>query len=131
MSRRKKQLPTIINTQSNRQLYARLKRLPITHQLKIEVLIAYLGLQMVNHGFVVPFDRCMKIIKKCSLDKKILEVSPIPCNNILEALIFMVCFKRKLLEKEFFNNPEAEIWNDELTGPLFDIMLEISKVYKI
>lgn len=131
MSTPKKHEVTTIKPMSNRQLLFRLKRLPITHQMKIETFIAYVGLQMVNHGKVVDYERAMKIIKKCHLDEKLTEVSPIPCNNILEAMIFLVVFKRKLLEREFFNNPELDVWNDELTAPIFDIMYEISKVYKI
>ena len=56
--------------------------------------------------------------------------SGIPCENILEALIHLVIYKRKLV-KEIVDNEAAEIWDDELAAPIFDIMKDIMEIYKI
>lgn len=126
MSTQQKQESTI----TNRQIHNRLTRLSITHQLNIEEFIAYIGLQLVSKGNVVPFSKAIRVVKQSKLDKKIKANSAIPCNNFTEALIHLVIYKRKLL-KFFFENEELEIWNNEVTAPIFDLMFEISKVYKI
>ena len=126
MSQPKKQKVNI----TNRQLYSRLKRLPIVQQLTIPEVIAYIGLLLVNKGNPIKVTQGIRIIKHSKLDKKIMYNLHIPCTNILEAMIHLVILKRKLLNK-FISNPTLEIWEDEVTAPLFDIMKQITEVYKV
>ena len=126
MSQPKKQKVNI----TNQQLLFRLMRLDIARRVPIDVFIAYIGLQPVNHGKVVPFSKAIKVIKKSKLNNTVKYKSGIPCENILEALIHLVIFKRKLV-KEIVDNEAAEIWDDELAAPIFDIMKDIMEIYKI
>ena len=126
MSQPKKQKVNI----TNQQLLFRLMRLDIARRVPIDVFIAYIGLQLVNHGKVVPFSKAIKVIKKSKLNNTVKYKSGIPCENILEALIYLVIFKRKLV-KEIIDNEAAEIWDDELAAPIFDIMKDIMEIYKI
>lgn len=126
MSQQKKQKVNI----ANQQLLFRLLRLDVASKIPIDVFIAYIGLQLVNHGKVVPFSKAIKIIKKSKLNNVVKYKSGIPCENILEALIHLVIYKRKLV-KEIVDNEAAEIWNDELAAPIFDIMKDIMDIYKI
>lgn len=126
MSQPKKQKVNI----TNQQLLFRLMRLDVACKIPIDVFIAYVGLQLVNHGKVVAFSKAMKIIKKSKLNNTIKYKSGIPCENILEALIHLTIFKRKLV-KEIIDNEAAEIWDDELAAPIFDIMKDIMEIYKI
>lgn len=119
------------NTMSNNERWMyRLQRLPIVKQYKVSSVIAFIGLLLVNKGRAISIERGMKIVKQSKLNLKIEGNSAIPCVNIVQAMIALVIYKRQLLEK-FFANQELEIWNDEVAAPLFDIMYEISKVYKI
>lgn len=118
-----------VNT-TNRQLLYRLKRLPITHRLKVSELIAYIGLLLVNKGNTLDFDYAYKLIQKSKLHKKIEHNAFIPTVNILDALIHLVILKRELIT-HFINHQEYEIWQDEIAAPLFDIMQEISEIYKV
>lgn len=118
------------NTITNQQLLYRLHRLPIVQQCKVSEILAYIGLQLVNKGKALPIGQALRIVRQSKLDKKIAHNVYLPCVNILEGLICMVIYKRKLLNK-FFAHPDYEVWNDEHAAPLFDIMFELSKVYKI
>lgn len=126
MSQQKKSNQNITNA----QLLFRLKRLAIVRQFKVSTLIAYIGLNLVNKGKVVPVSQGLKIIKKSKLDLKIENNINIPCVNVLDAMIHLVIYKRKLIN-HFIKHPEYEVWEDEVTGPLFDILEQISKIYKI
>ena len=126
MSQQKKQKVNI----TKQALLWRLKRLPITHQVTIAEFIAFIGLILVNHGRAIDFTTALRIIHKSKLHLKIKANSAIPCHNILDALIHLVVFKRKLCN-EFFENTEYEIWQDEIIAPIFDIMYDISKIYKV
>lgn len=126
MSTQKKQK---VNT-TNRQLLYRLKRLPIVHQISISELIAYVGLLLVNHGDTIDYPSALRIIHKSNLHKKIEANSAIPTTNLLEALIYLVIYKRNLVN-EFINNQDYEVWSDEIAAPLFDIIQELSEIYKV
>jgi hypothetical protein len=126
MSQQKKSNQNITNA----QLLFRLKRLAIVRQFKVSTLIAYIGLNLVNKGKVVPVSQGLKIIKKSKLDLKIENNINIPCVNVLDAMIHLVIYKRKLIN-HFIKHSEYEVWEDEVTGPLFDILEQISKIYKI
>lgn len=126
MSQPKKQKANI----TNQQLLFRLMRLDVARRVPIDVFIAYIGLQLVNHGKVVPFSKAIKVIKKSKLNNTVKYKSGIPCENILEALIHLVIYKRKLVA-EIVNNEAAEIWDDELAAPIFDIMKDIMEIYKV
>lgn len=119
------------NTMSNSERWMyRLQRLPIVKQYKVSTVIAFIGLLLVNKGRAISLERGMKIVKQSKLNLKIEGNSAIPCVNIVQAMISLVIYKRNLLEK-FFANQELEVWNDEIAAPLFDIMNEMSEVYKI
>lgn len=126
MSKAKKQKETI----NNRRLLERLMRLDVVKALSIEVLIAYIGLLLVNKGNVIEIPKALKIIKQSKLHIRIQHNTHIPTENVLESLIHLVIYKRELLQ-QFFDNKELPVWNHEITAPLFDIMYNINKVYKI
>lgn len=126
MSRPRKQKVNI----SNAQLLFRLERLSIVNKFKVSTIIAYIGLNLVAKGKVVPLGQGLKIIKKSKLDLKIESNVNIPCINILEALIHLVIYKRDLIN-HFIKHPEYEVWDDEVTAPLFDILEIITKIYRI
>ena len=126
MSTPKNQNQNIINA---KQLF-RLKRLPIAQQLPVNKIVAYLGLLLVNKGKTIPVATALRIIKQNKLDLKIEANSAIPTVNLLEALIHLVIYKRELLQT-FFEHKEFEIWDDEVAGPLFDIMEELSEIYRL
>lgn len=119
------------NTMSNSERWMyRLQRLPIVKQYKVSTVIAFIGLLLVNKGRAISLERGMKIVKQSKLNLKIEGNSAIPCVNIVQAMIALVIYKRQLLEK-FFANQELEVWNDEIAAPLFDIMYEMSEVYRV
>lgn len=126
MSQQKKQKVNI----TNRKLLNRLLRLAIVKALPVEKVIAYIGLLLVNKGNIITVPQALRIIEHSKLHLKIKANSAIPCDNILDALIHLVVYKRKLL-KFFFTNQNLPVWNYEPSGPLFDIMYDISKIYKI
>lgn len=126
MSQQKKQKVNI----TNRKLLNRLLRLDIVKALPVEKVIAYIGLLLVNKGNLITVPQALRIIEHSKLDLKIKANSAIPCNNILDAIIHLVVYKRKLL-KFFFTNQNLPVWNYKHSGPLFDIMYDISKIYKI
>lgn len=126
MSQQKKQKVNI----TNRKLLERLLRLSIVKTCKIEVVVAYIGLLLVSGDRLIPFPSALRIIHASNLHNKIKYGSSIPCKNILEALIHLVIHKRKLLD-HIFNNPNHKYWSSEVAGPLFDIMYDISKIYKL
>lgn len=126
MSQQKKQKVNI----TNRKLLNRLLRLAIVKALSVEKVVAYIGLLLVNKGNLITVPQALRIIEHSKLDLKIRANSAIPCNNILDAMIHLVVYKRKLL-KFFFTNQNLPVWNYEHSGPLFDIMHDISKIYKI
>lgn len=126
MSQQKKQKVNI----TNRKLLSRLLRLDIVKALPVEKVIAYIGLLLVNKGNIITVPQALRIIEHSKLHLKIKANSAIPCDNILDALIHLVVYKRKLL-KFFFTNQNLPVWNYEYSGPLFDIMYDISKIYKI
>lgn len=126
MSQQKKQNDTI----SNQKLLNRLYRLDIVKNYPIEVVIAYIGLNLVNKGKAVNLARGLKIIQQSKLHKKIEANSAIPCVNILEAMIHLVIYKRQLFEK-LFSDDKLEVWSDETIAPLLDIAFDISKEYLI
>lgn len=126
MSQQRKQKVNI----TNRKLLNRLLRLDIVKALPVEKVIAYIGLLLVNKGNLITVPQALRIIEHSKLDLKIKANSAIPCNNILDAIIHLVVYKRKLL-KIFLTNQNLPVWNYEHSGPLFDIMLDISKIYKI
>lgn len=117
-------------TTTNRQIYERLRRLPIVQTLDTPKLIAYIGLNMVNKGKVVYYAQGVRIINHSKLDYKLIKAGTIPFDNLLEAMIYLVVTKRKKL-KYFFNNKDLEVWSNEITAPLFDILEELSKIYNI
>lgn len=126
MSQQKKQKVNI----TNRKLLSRVLRLDIVKALPVEKVIAYLGLLLVNKGNIITVPQALRIIEHSKLHLKIKANSAIPCDNILDALIHLVVYKRKLL-KYFFTNQALPVWNYEHSGPLFDTMYDISKIYKI
>lgn len=126
MSQQKKQKVNI----TNYLLLSRLLRLDIVKALPVEKVIAYIGLLLVNKGNLITVPQALRVIEHSKLDLKIKANSAIPCNNILDAIIHLVVYKRKLL-KFFFTNQNLPVWNYEHSGPLFDIMYDISNIYKI
>lgn len=120
----------VSETITNSQLLIRLLKLDIVRRLPVATFIAYVCLQLLNHGKVVPFTKAVKIIKSKGLDKVVKKNPCLPTDNVLEALIFLVIYKRKLCQ-EIFDQPECEIFENEITAPLFDIMETISKIYKV
>lgn len=126
MSQQKKQKVNI----TNRKLLNRLLRVAIVKALPVEKVIAYIGLLLVNKGNIITVPQALRIIEHSKLDLKIKVNSAIPCDNILDALIHLVVYKRKLL-RFFFTNQNLPVWNYEHSGPLFDTMYDISKIYKI
>lgn len=126
MSQQKRQKVNI----TNYLLLNRLLRLNIVKALSVEKVVAYIGLLLVNKGNLITVPQALRIIEHSKLDLKISANSAIPCNNILDAIIHLVVYKRKLL-KFFFTNQNLPVWNYEHSGLLFDIMYDISKIYKI
>ena len=124
MSRQKKQKNII----TNRQLYERLYRLG-WHKVKPAVFLAYVALQLVNKGNVVPMPKAVRCIKKYNMDKTLGKIG-VPTTNMLEGLIYITIYKRELC-KTFIDNPNLPIWEDQLTAPIFDIIKDIMKVYKL
>ena len=112
MSQPKKSKDTI----TNYAIYYRLDRLGFT-KLPLDIFLAYVGLQLVNRGKVVGLKRAFKIIKETKLNEKI----QVPQENIIESLIYLVIWKRKLIQT-FIEHPEYDVWNDEITAPLFEIL---------
>lgn len=127
MSQPKKQKPNI----TNRQLMLRLLRLPMVRHLRVSEIIAYLGLILVNKGNPIPLGKALRIIKKSKLDLKIEANSYIPCENILDAMIHLVIYKRQLINQFIEHENDYPVWEDEIAAPLLDIMKVISEVYKI
>lgn len=115
---------------TNQQLLYRLKRLSIVQRLTVPEVLAFLGLNLVNKGRPVKLQRAIKIIHTSNLDKQIEHNIHIPTNNILNAMIHLVIFKRQLFEY-FLKHPDLPVWDDPDVSPLFDIMHEIAKVYRI
>lgn len=126
MSQQKKQKVNI----TNRKLLSRVLRLDIVKALPVEKVIAYIGLLLVNKGNIITVPQALRIIEHSKLHLKIKANSAIPCNNILDAIIHLVVYKRKLLEY-YFANQDLPVWNYEHSAPLFDIMYDISRIYKI
>lgn len=116
---------------TNRIIMLRLLRLPIVKHLKVSEIIAYLGLILVNKGNPIPLGKGLRIIKKSKLDLKIEANSYIPCENILDALIHLVIYKRELFNKFLKHEDDYPVWEDEVAAPLLDIMKTISEIYKI
>lgn len=127
MSQQKKQKPNI----TNRQLMLRLLRLPMVKHLKVSEIIAYLGLILVNKGKPILLSQALRIVKRSKLDLKIEANSYIPCENILDALIHLVIYKRELFNKFLEHENDYPVWDDEYAAPLLDIMKIISEIYKI
>ena len=126
MSQQKKQEDSITNA----QILLRLLKLDVVRRLPTATFLAYVCLQLLNHGKVVPFTTAIKIIKQKKLDVIVKKNPCLPTGNVLEGLIFLVIYKRKLCQA-IFDMPEAEIWENEITAPLFDIMETLSKIYKV
>ena len=95
------------------------------------LIIAYLGLILVNKGNVIPLGKGLRIIKKSKLDLKIEANSYIPCENILDALIHLVIYKRELFNTFIEHENDYPVWEDEVVAPILDIMKTISKIYKV
>lgn len=124
MSRQKKQKETTTNL----QILSRLDRLGFL-DIKPDIFLAFVGLNLVARGKVITAQRAASIIKKSKLNLK-LKASGAPVENILEGLIYITIYKRELLN-DFFTHREYPVWNDEVVGPIFDIMYELSRIYKI
>lgn len=116
---------------TNRIIMLRLLRLPIVKHLKVSEIIAYLGLILVSKGQPIALGKALRIIKKSKLDLKIEANSYIPCENILDALIHLVIYKRKLFNTFLEHENDFPVWEDEVAAPLLDIMKIISEIYKI
>lgn len=116
---------------TNRILMLRLLRLPIVKHLQVSEIIAYLGLILVNKGQPIALGKALRIIKKSKLDLKIEANSYIPCENILDALIHLVIYKRELFNKFLEHEDDFPVWEDEVAAPLLDIIKTISEIYKI
>lgn len=116
---------------TNRIIMLRLLRLPIVKHLKVSEVTAYLGLILVNKGNPIPLGKGLRIIKKSKLDLKIEANSYIPCENILDALIHLVIYKRELFNTFLKHEDDYPVWEDEIAAPLLDIMKTISEIYKI
>ena len=126
MSQQRKQKQNI----TNQQLLQRLLRLDVVRRVPVSVFAAYVGLYLCNKGKKLEFSRAIKIIKKKRFDIFIKTNAGIPCENVLEALIYIVIYKRDLVA-DIVLNEEAEVWNDELAAPIFDIMKTIMEIYKV
>lgn len=116
---------------TNRIIMLRLLRLPIVKHLKVSEIIAYLGLILVSKGQPIALGKALRIIKKSKLDLKIEANSYIPCENILDALIHLVIYKRELFNQFLKHEDDYPVWEDEVAAPLLDIMKTISEIYKI
>lgn len=116
---------------TNRIIMLRLLRLPIVKHLKVSEIIAYLGLILVSKGQPIALGKALRIIKKSKLDLKIEANSYIPCENILDALIHLVIYKRELFNTFLEHEDDFPVWEDEVAAPLLDIMKTISEIYKI
>lgn len=116
---------------TNRKLMMRLRRLPMVNHLRVSEIIAYLGLILVNKGNPIPLGKGLRIIKKSKLDLKIEGNSYIPCGNILDAMIHLVIYKRKLINKFIEHENDYPVWDDEIAAPLLDILKTISEIYKV
>ena len=99
MSPRKKQKDII----TNRQLYERLYRLG-WHKVNPAVFLAYVALQLVNKGDVVPMPKAVRCIKKYNMDKTLGKIG-VPTINMLEGLIYITIYKRELC-KTFIASPK-------------------------
>lgn len=124
MSQRKKQKVTI----TDMEILNRLERLGFT-LIRPDMFLAFVGLQLVANGRAIPVERAANIIKKSKLNLK-LRAGGCPVDNILEGLVYITIYKRELLQK-FFDNKELEVWQNEITAPIFDILEELSRIYKI
>ena len=124
MSRQKKQKETTTNL----QILSRLDRLGFL-DIKPDIFLAFVGLNLVARGKVITAQSAASIIKKSKLNLK-LKASGAPVENILEGLIYIVIYKRELLN-DFFTHREYPVWDDEVVGPIFDILYELSRIYKI
>jgi len=109
----------------------RLLRLPMVKHLRVSEIVAYLGLILVNKGQPIALGKGLRIIKKNKLDLKIEVNSYIPTENILEALIHLVIYKRELINQFIEHENDYPVWEDEVAAPLLDIMKTISKIYKV
>lgn len=116
---------------TNRIIMLRLLRLPIVKHLKVSEIIAYLGLILVSKGQPIALGKALRIIKKSKLDLKIEANSYIPCENILDAMIHLVIYKRELFNQFLKHEDDYPVWEDEVAAPLLDIMKTISEIYKI
>lgn len=116
---------------TNRKLMMRLLRLPMVKHLRVSEIVAYLGLILVNKGQPIALGKGLRIIKKNKLDLKIEVNSYIPTENILEALIHLVIYKRELINQFIEHENDYPVWEDEVAAPLLDIMKTISKIYKV
>lgn len=124
MSQQKKQKNTI----TTRQIYERLRRLGFT-KCKPDWFLAYAALLLCNRGKVVELVRADKIIKSYELDKRLLKIG-VPTENLVEGLIYIVIYKRELLSK-FLNSPTLEVWQNEVTAPIFDLLKQINGTYRV
>lgn len=116
---------------TNRKLMMRLRRLPMVNHLRVSEIIAYLGLILVNKGNPIPLGKGLRLIKKSKLDLKIECNSYIPCENILDAMIHLVIYKRELINKFIEHENDYPVWDDEIAAPLLDILKTISEIYKV
>lgn len=116
---------------TNRKLMMRLRRLPMVNHLQVSEIIAYLGLILVNKGNPIPLGKGLRIIKKSKLDLKIEGNSYIPCENILDAMIHLVIYKRQLINQFIEHENDYPVWEDEIAAPLLDMLKTISEIYKV
>lgn len=124
MSQQKKQKVNI----TNRTLLWRLRRLPITHQLSVAEFGAYIGILLVSKGDVIDLASALRVIHKAKLHEKLKK--HVPTENYLDCLIYIVIYKRELVNK-FLSDESLNIWQDEITAPIFDIMKNIAEIYKV
>lgn len=115
-------------TITNRQIYERLMRLG-WKKCPVEFLISFIGLHLVNKGKVISLSRAVVIIKQSKLDQKLIK-NKFPVTNIIESLIYLVIYKQKLID-EFIEHKEYPVWQDEIIGPIFDILEQLRSIYRV
>ena len=125
MSQQKKEKASI----TNKEIYNRLVRLGFD-KVPTDFFVAYVGLNLVARGKAVSLTKAYSIIMKSHLDELVRTNSDIPCENKIEALIYIAILKRNLIQ-ELVDNQEAEIWLDEQVAPLLDILQELIRIYRI